>query len=119
MWDYTEKVLDHFRNPRNVGKIENPDGTGTVGSLACGDSLTLTFKLDENGKIADVKFQTFGCAMVSDAFFPFRDGAEVGIREGITSIVQPGGALRDWDVIDCCNDANVAMVFTGQRSFKH
>ena len=60
-----------------------------------------------------------GCAMVSDAFFPFRDGAEVGIREGITSIVQPGGALRDWDVIDCCNDANVAMVFTGQRSFKH
>lgn len=60
-----------------------------------------------------------GCAMVSDAFFPFRDGAEVGIREGITSIVQPGGAIRDWDVIDCCNDADVAMVFTGQRSFKH
>lgn len=62
MWNYTDKVLDHFRNPRNVGKIENPDGTGTVGSLACGDSLTLTFKLDENGRIADVKFQTFGCA---------------------------------------------------------
>ena len=60
-----------------------------------------------------------GCSMVSDAFFPFRDGAEVGIREGITAIVQPGGAIRDWDVIDCCNDANVAMVFTGQRSFKH
>ena len=60
-----------------------------------------------------------GCAMVSDAFFPFRDGLEVGIREGITSVVQPGGALRDWDVIDCANDANVAMVFTGQRSFRH
>ncbi|MBP5509353.1 MAG: IMP cyclohydrolase [Kiritimatiellae bacterium] len=60
-----------------------------------------------------------GCAMVSDAFFPFRDGAEVGIREGVTSIVQPGGAIRDWDVIDCCNEAGVAMVFTGQRSFKH
>ena len=60
-----------------------------------------------------------GCAMVSDAFFPFRDGAEVGIREGITSIIQPGGAIRDWDVIDCCNDAGVAMVFTGQRSFRH
>ncbi len=60
-----------------------------------------------------------GCAMVSDAFFPFRDGAEVGIREGVTSIIQPGGAIRDWDVIDCCNDAGVAMVFTGQRSFKH
>lgn len=62
MWNYTDKVLDHFRNPRNVGKIENPDGTGVVGSLACGDSLTLTFKLDENGRIADVRFQTFGCA---------------------------------------------------------
>ena len=62
MWNYTEKTLDHFRHPRNIGKIENPDGEGTVGSLACGDSLSLTFKLDEEGKIADVKFQTFGCA---------------------------------------------------------
>ena len=60
-----------------------------------------------------------GCAMVSDAFFPFRDGLEVGIREGITSVVQPGGAIRDWDVIDCANDAGGAMVFTGQRSFRH
>jgi phosphoribosylaminoimidazolecarboxamide formyltransferase/IMP cyclohydrolase len=60
-----------------------------------------------------------GCGMVSDAFFPFRDGAEVGIREGVSAIVQPGGAIRDWDVIDCCNDAGVAMVFTGQRSFRH
>ena len=62
MWNYTEKVLDHFRNPRNVGTVENPDGTGTVGSLACGDSLTLTFKLGPDGRIADVRFQTFGCA---------------------------------------------------------
>ncbi|MBO7654754.1 MAG: Fe-S cluster assembly protein NifU [Kiritimatiellae bacterium] len=62
MWDYSDKVMDHFRNPRNVGKIENPDGTGTVGSLACGDALTLMFKLDDQGRIADVKFQTFGCA---------------------------------------------------------
>ncbi len=60
-----------------------------------------------------------GCAMVSDAFFPFRDGLEVGLREGITSVVQPGGAIRDWDVIDCANEAGVAMVFTGQRSFRH
>jgi len=62
MWDYTEKVLDHFRNPRNVGRVEKPDGTGTVGSLACGDALTLTFKLDKQGRIAEAKFQTFGCA---------------------------------------------------------
>jgi len=62
MWDYSDTVMDHFRNPRNVGKIENPDGKGTVGSLACGDALTLMFKLDDNKCIKDVKFQTFGCA---------------------------------------------------------
>ena len=62
MWNYTEKVMDHFRNPRNVGTIEHPDGTATVGSLACGDARTFQFTLDAEGKIADAKFQTFGCA---------------------------------------------------------
>jgi NifU-like protein len=62
MWDYTEKVKDHFLNPRNVGEIENADGAGEVGSLACGDALRLTFKLDQNKRIKDVKFKTFGCA---------------------------------------------------------
>ena len=61
MWNYTDKVMDHFMNPRNVGEVENPDGVGEVGNAACGDALKLTFKLDENGKIADVKFKTFGC----------------------------------------------------------
>jgi phosphoribosylaminoimidazolecarboxamide formyltransferase/IMP cyclohydrolase len=70
-------------------------------------------------EVAAQKGGLVGSCMVSDAFFPFRDGAEVGIREGVTAIVQPGGSLRDWDVIDCCNAANVAMVFTGQRSFRH
>jgi len=62
MWEYTDKVRDHFFNPRNVGEVEEPDGVGEVGSLACGDALKLTFKLDENGKIIDAKFKTFGCA---------------------------------------------------------
>ena len=62
MWEYTEKLKEHFFNPRNVGEIESPDGVGEVGSLACGDALKLTFKLDENGKIKDAKFKTFGCA---------------------------------------------------------
>jgi NifU-like protein len=61
MWDYTEKVKDHFYNPRNVGQIEKPDGVGEEGSLACGDSLKLMFKLDEKGRITEAKFQTFGC----------------------------------------------------------
>jgi len=62
MWEYTDKVRDHFMNPRNVGVIENADGIGEVGSLACGDALTLYLKLDENERIADAKFKTFGCA---------------------------------------------------------
>ena len=62
MWEYTDKVKDHFLNPRNVGTIDDADGVGEVGSLACGDALTFYFKLDENGKIKDAKFQTFGCA---------------------------------------------------------
>ena len=60
MWEYSEKVLDHYRNPRNVGKIDDADLIGEAGSLACGDSLKLYIKLD--GKvIKDAKFQTFGC----------------------------------------------------------
>ncbi|MCX5864619.1 MAG: Fe-S cluster assembly protein NifU [Deltaproteobacteria bacterium] len=62
MWEYTDKVRDHFMNPRNVGEIENADGIGEVGSLACGDALTLYFKLDETERIVDAKFKTFGCA---------------------------------------------------------
>lgn len=60
-----------------------------------------------------------GSVMVSDAFFPFRDGADVGIREGVSAIVQPGGSIRDFEVIEACNEAGVAMVFTGQRCFRH
>ncbi|MEW6218824.1 MAG: IMP cyclohydrolase [Thermodesulfobacteriota bacterium] len=62
-----------------------------------------------------------GSIMVSDAFFPFRDGADVGIRQGVSAIVQPGGSARDWETIQACNEARpqVAMKFTGQRAFKH
>jgi phosphoribosylaminoimidazolecarboxamide formyltransferase/IMP cyclohydrolase len=60
-----------------------------------------------------------GGIMVSDAFFPFRDGVDVGIKEGVTAIIQPGGAIRDYESIEACNEAGVAMVFTGERSFRH
>ncbi len=62
-----------------------------------------------------------GSVMISDAFFPFRDAADVGIREGITAILQAGGSMRDYASIEACNEADppVAMMFTGQRSFKH
>ena len=57
---YSEKVLDHFSNPRNVGEIENADGVGTVGNAKCGDIMRMFLKVD-NGVITDVKFKTFGC----------------------------------------------------------
>ena len=60
MWDYSEKVMDHYRNPRNVGKIDNADAIGEAGSLACGDSLKIYLKI-QNGIVTDAKFQTFGC----------------------------------------------------------
>lgn len=57
---YSEKVMDHFRHPRNVGVIENADGVGEVGNAKCGDIMTMYLKIDDD-KISDVKFQTFGC----------------------------------------------------------
>ncbi|SCY33418.1 IMP cyclohydrolase [Desulfoluna spongiiphila] len=60
-----------------------------------------------------------GAAMVSDAFFPFRDGADVGLREGVTSIVHSGGSMNDYQSIEACNEHGATMVYTGQRSFKH
>jgi len=62
MWEYTDKVQEHFINPKNVGEIENADGVGNVGSIACGDALRLTIRVDENQVITDAKFKTFGCA---------------------------------------------------------
>ena len=58
--DYSEKVMDHFANPRNVGEIENADGIGEVGNAKCGDIMKMYLKI-ENGTISDVKFKTFGC----------------------------------------------------------
>lgn len=59
---YSEKVMDHFTNPRNVGKIEDADGVGEVGNAKCGDIMKIYLKIDENHIITDVKFNTFGCA---------------------------------------------------------
>lgn len=63
MWNYTDKVYEHFKNPRNVGEIKDADAVGEVGSLSCGDALKLTLKIDKTtDRITDAKFQTFGCA---------------------------------------------------------
>ncbi len=69
--------------------------------------------------VANVNGGLIGASMVSDAFFPFRDGVDVGIKEGISAIIQPGGSNNDYQSIEACNEAGVTMVYTGQRSFKH
>jgi phosphoribosylaminoimidazolecarboxamide formyltransferase/IMP cyclohydrolase len=76
-------------------------------------------KAQIDAKVAKEKGGLIGAAMVSDAFFPFRDGLDVGIKEGITSVIQPGGSGNDYQSIEACNEAGVTMVYTGQRSFKH
>ena len=67
----------------------------------------------------EAKGDLIGSTMVSDAFFPFRDGVDVGLKEGISAVVQPGGSQRDFEVIQACNEAGATMIFTGQRAFKH
>jgi phosphoribosylaminoimidazolecarboxamide formyltransferase/IMP cyclohydrolase len=70
-------------------------------------------------EVAQAKGGLIGAAMVSDAFFPFRDGVDVGLNEKISCVVQPGGSANDYQSIQACNEAGVTMVYTGQRSFKH
>ncbi len=76
-------------------------------------------KTEIDARVTMEKGGLIGSSMVSDAFFPFRDGVDVGIREGITAVIQPGGSNNDYQSIEACNEENVAMVYTGQRSFKH
>ena len=76
-------------------------------------------KSELDARVAQEKGGLIGAAMVSDAFFPFRDGVDVGLREGITAVIQPGGSGNDYQSIEACNEAGATMVYTGQRSFKH
>ena len=76
-------------------------------------------KAEIDTRVAEEKGGLIGSAMVSDAFFPFRDGVDVGINEGVGAVIQPGGSANDYQSIEACNEAGVTMVYTGQRSFKH
>ena len=76
-------------------------------------------KAEIDKRVALEKGGLIGATMVSDAFFPFRDGVDVGLREGIKSVIHPGGSGNDYQSIEACNEAGATMVYTGQRSFKH
>lgn len=96
--------------PYNEFKLEVEKGNKSASDLTAIDDKTQAAK----GGLT-------GSRMISDGFFPFRDGVDVGIQQGITAVAQPGGSMRDKEVIQACNQADpkVAMVFTGQRAFKH
>ncbi|MFP4158074.1 MAG: IMP cyclohydrolase [Desulfobacterales bacterium] len=76
-------------------------------------------KAEIDARVKEEKGGLPGSTMVSDAFFPFRDGVDVGLREGVTAVVHPGGSLNDYQSIEACNEYNATMMLTGQRSFKH
>ncbi|MFP4107263.1 MAG: Fe-S cluster assembly protein NifU [Phycisphaerae bacterium] len=88
MWDYTDKVREHFLNPKNTGQIESPDLDATVGNISCGDALRLMAKLDDDGRIVDAKFQTFGCASAiasSDVLIELIKGKTIDEARSITN----------------------------------
>ncbi len=85
-----------------------------AGQMSRVDSAQLAIMKANNAGLS-----TKGCVLASDAFFPFRDGIDAAARAGITAIIQPGGSVRDDEVINACNEYNIAMVFTGMRHFKH
>ena len=87
---YSEKVMDHFQNPRNVGEMENPSGVGTVGNAKCGDIMRMYLDIDDNGTIQDAKFKTFGC------------GAAVATSSMATELVK-GKTVQD--ALDVTNKA--------------
>ena len=102
--------FDRYKIPYKEMQLKVKAGEKDKGALK---------EIDKETKKA--KGGLIGSTMVSDAFFPFRDGVDVGINEGVRAVVQPGGSMRDFEVIEACNQAKpkVTMVFTGQRAFKH
>jgi nitrogen fixation NifU-like protein len=100
MKDYSEKVMDHFTNPRNVGKIDDPSGVGKVGNPVCGDIMELSIKVDSEGRISDIKFRTFGCGAAiatSSMLTELVKGKTVEEAENISNeaVVEALGGLPD------------------------
>jgi phosphoribosylaminoimidazolecarboxamide formyltransferase/IMP cyclohydrolase len=102
------QVFKKFGVPYAVFKLEAERGARKLEDLKEIEEYT---KKQKGGLL--------GSIVVSDGFFPFRDGVDAAIKEGATGVIQPGGSERDFEVIEACNEANVTMVFTGQRLFKH
>jgi len=103
-----KEVFKRFNVPYAVFRLEASKGLRKMGDLNEIEAYTKAEKAGLKGSV-----------IVSDGFFPFRDGVDAAIKEGATGVIQPGGSERDYEVIEACNESNVTMVFTGQRLFKH
>jgi phosphoribosylaminoimidazolecarboxamide formyltransferase/IMP cyclohydrolase len=110
-----------------VAEIARDKAYRKLADRYCFESLAIPYnelseadkKAEFDARVTREKGGLSGAAMVSDAFFPFRDGVDVGLHEGVTAVIQPGGSGNDYQSIEACNEAGATMVYTGQRSFKH
>jgi phosphoribosylaminoimidazolecarboxamide formyltransferase/IMP cyclohydrolase len=110
-----------------VAEIARDKAYRKLADRYCFESLAIPYnelkdadkKAEFDARVAREKGGLIGAAMVSDAFFPFRDGIDVGLQQGVTAVIQPGGSGNDYQSIEACNEAGATMVYTGQRSFKH
>lgn len=111
---FAYKVVKHLKsNAVVIVKNKMTIGIGP-GQTSRVDSLETAIK-----KAKEFGFDTFGAVLASEAFFPFRDSIDFAAKHGIKAVIQPGGSIRDQEVIDACNEHGIAMVFTGTRHFKH
>jgi phosphoribosylaminoimidazolecarboxamide formyltransferase/IMP cyclohydrolase len=111
---FANKIVKHSKsNAIVLAKNKQLVGSG-VGQTSRVDALKHAIS-----KAASFKFSLDGAVLASDAFFPFADSVEMAHKAGVTSVIQPGGSVRDKDSIDYCNQNNLSMVFTGNRHFKH
>ena len=110
---FANRICKHVRS--NAIVLSKDLATIGIGAGQMSRVDSVRFALEK----AQSQTEVTGSVMASDAFFPFADGPQLGLDAGVTAIIQPGGSIRDPDVVDAINAAGAAMVFTGRRHFRH
>jgi phosphoribosylaminoimidazolecarboxamide formyltransferase/IMP cyclohydrolase len=113
------RVVRHVRSNAIVLARDGATLGIGAGQMSRVDSVNLAIEKAKTARGPDAEPLLAGCVIASDAFFPFADGPQAAIEEGATAIIQPGGSKRDAEVIEACDAAGVAMVFTKRRHFRH